>query len=113
MQKFKENAGLLALLLVGVMLGLGVATSNYPGRAAYGLTAPATGAFTPAQSDTVELTYVARGIKCEAAGDVKYKCIDGSDGTETVVAGERIPAQVVLIYDTGTTLTDAQMTCYR
>lgn len=69
----------------------------------------------PAQSNTVPLPFVSNGIKCFAAGDVKFRTVAGDDDTITIPAGwvagghYIIDTQVDLIYDTGTTLTDAQM----
>lgn len=108
-----DHTGRLALILAFVMLMMGAAENNFPGAAGKSLSGPASGVVTITQSDTVSNTYVSRGLRCEAAGTISYLCVDGSTGAESVQAGQLIPAQIERVNDTGTSLTDAEMTGYR
>lgn len=110
MQKIKEYAGLMALGVMVVALLMGVADNRYPNDFGYSLTGPGTGTVTIVQHDTNELTQVIRQLKAEAAGTVVYVSVDGTTNTEDMLAGESINQQIKQIKDTGTTLTDAQMT---
>lgn len=105
--------GWVLAMLFGAMLLMGAAENNFPGSAGKSLSGPASGVVTITQSDTTSNTYVARGLRCEAAGTISYLCVDGSTGAETVQAGQLIPAQIERVNDTGTSLTDAEMTGYR
>lgn len=110
MKGLKDNWALL--LILAAVLWQGQAT-DYPGRLAYQLTGPATGVVEIEQHDTTPLDQVVRAITAEASGTITYRCIDGSIGETTVVAGQTIVAQIDLVYDTGTDLTDDDMTGWR
>jgi D-aminopeptidase len=64
------------------------------------------------QADAADLTEMVRGIYCNAAGDVKVGYHNGSSATHTVVAGQVLWGMIDRVYDTGTTLTNAQMIGY-
>jgi hypothetical protein len=68
------------------------------------------------QSDTAEYSPPLKGIIILAAGDLKFDDVEGNTVTRTFVAaasGGAYPYTLELhirrVYDTGTTLTDAQM----
>lgn len=110
MQKAKEYVGVIALALMVAVLLMGVASNRYPDSHGQSLTGPATGVVTVTQSDSAELDFVARSLIAESAGTITYKCVDDTTGVTDVVAGQQINCQIKQVLDTGTTLTDAQMT---
>ncbi len=68
---------------------------------------PVEGAFTPVQSDTVNLTRVGRGLYIGGAGNVKVTGIDGVDYVMVALAvGTWHPCEIIRVWSTGTTGTD-------
>lgn len=69
--------------------------------------------YQPTQHDTNELTHVAmHGVMVFAAGDVKFTSIDGVTDTWTIPASPlpfHIPVAISIIWDTGTTVADANL----
>jgi hypothetical protein len=90
------------------------ATNSFPGRDGQSAIAPGVGVFEPVQHDTNQLTTVARALIWKADGTIKYGCLDGSSDSLTAVAGYQLAlVQINQIYDTGTDLTNSQITCVK
>jgi hypothetical protein len=113
MDRIKQWSGVMALGAILVGLLLGAAQNNYPGTRGYELSGPATGVFTPTQSDSAGLPFVTRGIHFHADGTIAFRSVDGTNGDEVVTAGQVLPIQVDWIYDTGTSLSNSDMRCYK
>lgn len=113
MQKFKENAGVVALL--ACMAALLMGQLQFEPRTFDDVTRPGTGVFEPVQSDTVDLESVARDIWFFADGTVAYMCLDGTEGTWTATANTALPKGLFIkrILDTGTDLDDSEMQCIK
>lgn len=109
MERFRKNAGLIALGLVVVSLLLGVASNTFPGSMGKTISGPAFGSYEPTQHDTNELADVSRAIIWQADGTITYKTVNGDIADLTMTAGSQVNVQAVQIYDTGTDLTDAQI----
>lgn len=101
--------------IFGVMLGvllctmMGAAANRYAGNAGYSLTGPGTGFVTCVQHDTNELATVARQIRFNAGGTCKMVGVDGTTYTGTYTAGEVRNVQIKQIFDTGTSIADADI----
>lgn len=103
---------LASLLLVAVAMGTTQATapSDTPRSLIFD---PSPGFITCDQDDTEYQTGTFRIVTAEAAGDVKLGAVDGTSDTITVAAGQVIIGRFNRVYDTGTTLTDAQLSLQR
>jgi hypothetical protein len=67
---------------------------------------PIRGAFTPIQSDTIDLHRVALGIYVGVAGDVKVTGVDGDDYVMVeLTAGVWHPCEIVRVWTIGTAAT--------
>lgn len=101
--------------IFGVMLGvllctmMGAAANRYAGNAGYALTGPGTGFVTCVQHDTNELATVARQIRFNSGGTCKMVGVDGTTYTGTYAAGETRNVQIKQIFDTGTSIADADI----
>ena len=68
---------------------------------------PATGAFIPSLSDTVDLPRYSRSLFVGGAGNLKVDMMNGETVTITgVTAGTTLPIRVGRIWSTGTTATN-------
>ena len=105
MKGLKDNWALLLVVAAGCLF-MGQTT----GRQSYQFTGPATGFVEIVQHDTNNLSAPVRGIIAEAAGTITPEAVDGSSETITVVAGQLIPGHFRQVLDTGTSLTDDEMT---
>ena len=69
--------------------------------------------YQPTQHDTNELAHVAaKGVMVFAAGAVKFTTVDGVVDTWTIPSGAlpfHIPVAIKIIWDTGTTVADADL----
>ncbi len=101
--------------IFGVLLGvlfctmLAAAPFRWPGNAQYNLMGPPTGSITCVQHDTNKLTAVARRVRFNAGGTCKLGYLDGTTYTGTFVAGEVVDGLIDQIYDTGTSIADADI----
>ncbi len=77
-------------------------------------TQQASDSFDCVQSDTAELTAIAVAIRFDAAGTVKATGEGGNSQAYNVLAGEWwYGVRVKQIWDTGTSLTNAQIACWK
>lgn len=102
-----DRLGLVALGFVLVLL-MGAATDNFA-TFRPGLSDPCTSSFACVQHQTNTLTRVPRMIRFDAAGDVKLGFADGTTAEFTVLPGETLPLRPNQVYDTGTSLADADI----
>ncbi len=106
-------------MIFGVLLGvtlcmlMGAADDfRWAGREAYQLTGPPTGIITCVQHDTTHLA-VARRARLNAAGTCKFGYIDGTTSSDTYVAGDVVDGLINQVYDTGTSIADADIRLYK
>lgn len=105
MKGLKDNWAMLVIVAMACVF-MGQAT----GRGSYQYTGPATGFVEIVQHDTNNLASPVRGIICEEAGTITPEAVDGTSETITVVAGQMLPGHFRQVLDTGTSLTDDEMT---
>lgn len=80
-------------------------TDNFAGNAS-GLDSPAHDAFTPAQSDSVDMAIATRAIYVGVSGDIKLNTVGGETVTFVgVPQGTFLPVRASRIWSTGTTAT--------
>ena len=82
--------------------GKTLTAANVPLLTAHGMVAAT-------QHDTNTISPMPFGFRADAAGDVKFRDSLGNDVTVTVVPGEVILCLLDMIYDTGTSLADADI----
>lgn len=102
-------------MLLGVMLCMLMGAADdfrWPGREAYQLTGPATGIITCAQNDTTHLA-VARRVRFNAGGTCKLGYLDGTTSSDTYSAGDIVDGLINQVYDTGTSIADADIRLYK
>jgi len=76
------------------------------GRFARGLSEPARSAFSVTPNDSVDVSYVTRGLYVGATGDIKVTMADGDTVTlNSIAAGIVHPLRVSRVWSTGTTAT--------
>lgn len=97
------------LVAMTCAMAMGAADNRYPGAFGYSLTGPGTGFVTCVQHDTNELATVARQIRFNAGGTCKMVGVDGTTYTGTYTAGEVRNVQIKQIFDTGTSIADADI----
>lgn len=98
-------------LLLGVFVAsaFGAAARRYAGNAGYSLTGPVTGIVTCVQHDTNELATEARTVRFNTAGTCKLGFRDGTTYSGTWAAGERYDGLIIQVFDTGTSIADADI----
>jgi hypothetical protein len=77
-----------------------------------GADAPGVGTVAIVQHDTNDMSEPIRSLVVFAAGDVKFRSLNGTEDTWTIPEAAvpyTIPVAMVRVYDTGTTVADADM----
>ena len=85
------------------------ADNRYPGAFGQSLEGPGTGFVACVQHDTNKLASVFRLVRFNAGGTCKIGAVDGSTYSGTYVAGEQLAIQGDQIFDTGTSIADADI----
>lgn len=85
------------------------ADNRWPNAFGQALDGPGTGFVTCVQHDTNELSAVGRLVRFNAAGTCKLGAVDGTTYSGTYAAGEQLAIQVKQVYDTGTSIADADI----
>lgn len=104
---FAITAGFLMLMIVSVAFS--AAINPWAGTKGVYLTGPVTGIITCDQEDATELPTVARTVRFNAAGTCKLGFVDGTTYSGTWVAGEKYDGLIKQVYDTGTSIADADI----